>query len=101
MFRLKSRTQTVSIKKIATVTTTKITMNREGERHVYHSLDELPPDQLAEVERLSSEALSGKGGHLFKVRDASGQERTYHSLDEMPPEVRVLVERIQRESDSK
>ncbi len=101
MFWPKSRTQTVSIKKIATVTTTKITTNREGERHVYHSLDEMPPDQRAEVERLSSEALSGKGGHSFRVRDASGQERTYNSLEKMPPEIRVLVERIQRESDSR
>ena len=101
MFRPESCTQTVSIKRLATVTTTKITTNREGERHVYHSLDEMPPDQRAEVERLSSEALSGKGGHLFRVRDASGQERTYNSLEKMPPEIRVLVERIQRESDSK
>jgi len=101
MLRPKSGPQAVSIKKIATVSTTKITINREGKRHVYDSVEELPSDQRAEIERLKADALSGKTGPVFTVRDASGQERVYHSLEEMPAEIRTLVERIQAENESK
>jgi len=99
IFRRKSSSQAVDLKKVATVVTTKIVSHRGGDRHVYHSLEEVPPEQRAGIERLKAEALSAKGGHLFKVVDASGQERTYHSLEEMPPEIRMLLERAQRERD--
>ncbi len=67
---------------------------------VYHSLDEMPPELRAMVEKAKAEALqSGKSvDQTFTYKDSSGITKTYHSLDEMPPEVRVMFDRIQRDS---
>ena len=93
-----------------------ITVEKDGQRHEYHSLDEVPPEMRAQFEKLESEVkqetdklLSGEiqtlstGPHQFitrksvsvyKVKDASGQEHVYHSLDEMPPKIREMLKRI-------
>jgi hypothetical protein len=94
-----------------------ITVEKDGQRHEYHSLDEVPPEMRAQFEKLESEVkqetdklLSGEieglstGPHeiiskkivsIYKVKDASGQEHIYHSLDELPPKIRDALKRIQ------
>jgi hypothetical protein len=108
----KPRRPVINIKKTVSIKTT----DAQGERHEYHSLDELPPDLRKEVERLESEGLkesfcasssdgpttniiSRKTGSVFKVRDAAGNERVYHSLEELPPEVRAAWERAGKQRD--
>ena len=110
----------LNIKKAVTIKT----VGEDGEPHEYHSLDEVPPGMRAEVEKLESEVLAGKGNSLsftetsptgnaitsgiikkqsvsvFKIKDASGNEHIYHSLDEMPPDIRALVERAQKQIDA-
>ncbi|HUL75050.1 MAG TPA: hypothetical protein VLT86_18195 [Vicinamibacterales bacterium] len=98
----------VKITKSISITTT----DKAGERHQYHSLEELPPELRAEIEKVESEALKESASasssgtlaatflktsktSLFKVKDAAGNERVYHSPEEMPPDVRALFERIQ------
>ena len=114
-----SRPHIVNIKKTVTIKT----MDKNGERHEYHSLDEVPPEMRAEFEKLESAVMKEKGNSLsftetsptgnaitsgmigkksaslFKIKDASGNERIYHSLDELPPDVRGLVEGIQKKTD--
>jgi hypothetical protein len=91
------------------------TVDEDGQRHVYHSMEELPPEIRSKVEALEAEAMDAKGkelsvtnteqtGNTFKIKsvlrknvsvykiiDESGVERTYHSLDEMPPEIRAAI----------
>jgi len=105
----------ITIKKTIDIRTT----DRDGVKHEYHSLDEVPPEMRAEIEKLQAEAMSEKGGStsitetsplgstitsrtfikknvsLFKIKDASGNERIYHSLDELPPEIRAAIEQAQ------
>jgi hypothetical protein len=98
----------VKIKKSVTIKTT----DKDGQRHEYHSLDEVPPELRTQIEKLESEGLKEslssasrngltskligkKSISIFKVKDASGNERTYHSLDELPPEIRAVWERAQ------
>lgn len=76
-----------------------IVTNKKGERHVYHSLDELPPELRTTVQSALTDAMQGKSSKTFKVRDASGQERTYGSLEEMPAELRALVDRALADSN--
>jgi hypothetical protein len=114
-----SRPVIVNLKKTVTVKT----MDKGGERHEYHSLDEVPPELRAEFEKLETEVMKEKGNSasftetspagnaitsgmiskksvtVFKIKDASGNERIYHSLDELPPDIRALVEGIQKEAD--
>lgn len=99
----------VSIKKTITIRST----DGSGQKHEYHSLDEVPPELAQEIKRLETDALkeatrttSADGltthitGHksisVFKIKDASGRERVYHSLDELPPEIRAAVEAAQK-----
>jgi hypothetical protein len=105
------RRSIVNIKKSVTIKTT----DKDGQRHEYHSMDEVPPEMRAEIEKLESEGLkeclsssssdglttkivSKKTISLFRVKDASGNERTYHSLDELPPEIRAAMEQAQEEA---
>jgi len=98
----------VKITKNISITTT----DKTGERHQYHSLEELPPDLRQEIEKAEAEALKEGLGpaapgkvtgtfvktmktSLFKVKDAAGNEHVYHSLDELPPDMRAAFERIQ------
>src|SRR6516165_11678071 len=95
----------VKIKRTVTIKTT----DKDGQRHEYHSLDEVPEELRSQIEKLeweglkeslSSSSLNGltskiigkKSISVFKVKDASGNERTYHSLDELPPEIRAVWE---------
>jgi hypothetical protein len=75
-----------------------IVTNASGERHEYHSLEEVPPELRKVVQDALSETTSGEASKTYKVRDAAGNERTYHSLEEMPPEIRALMERVQDNS---
>jgi len=95
----------VTITKKVSVTT----VDKAGERHQYHSLDELPPELHDKVEQMQAEALSDLNTSpsdtktnkisVFRVKDASGNERVYHSLDELPPEVRAALEQLQNKPD--
>jgi len=96
----------VSIRKTVTIKTT----DTKGQKHEYHSLEEVPPELRAEIENLQNEAtaktmtLSASEGTtdkivtqkkvtVYKIKDASGEERIYHSLEELPPEVRAAIEK--------
>src|SRR3974377_1160957 len=43
----------VKIKKTVTIKTT----DKDGQRHEYHSLDEVPPDLRSQIEKLESDGL--------------------------------------------
>jgi hypothetical protein len=109
----KPRRPLISIKKTVSIRTT----DAHGERHEYHSLEELPSELRKEVENLQAEGLkesfrasstdgpttkivSRKTGSVFKVRDAAGNEHVYHSLEELPPEIRAAWERARNQRDS-
>lgn len=84
-------------------------ISRQGEKKVYHSLEEVPPEFRAELEKLQAEVKSGLKVEStskfivrneiqeFRFKDASGEERVYHSLDEMPPEQRALIEKMRQQ----
>jgi hypothetical protein len=89
------------------------TTDEEGQQHEYHSLDEVPPEVRAEIEKLKSEPWKeisrsfSSDGHrteivrektlsTFKFTDEMGNERLYRSLEEMPPELRAAVEEAER-----
>ena len=69
-----------------------------GQRQVYHSLDEVPPEARSRIE----EALRAGEHDSFNVtvKDAFGRQQTYKSLEEMPPDIRALYERVQEDSQS-
>lgn len=93
------------------------TTDKDGTKHEYHSLDEVPPEMRTEFEKLESRVLGEMGKSttvtenspegntakssflvrknvsVYKVRDASGNERVYHSLEELPPEIRAAFEK--------
>ena len=109
----------IDIKKTVTIRM----VGEDGQPHEYHSLDEVPPDLRAEIEKLESDVMKERGESVsftetspagdvtkskiisqkslsvFKVKDASGNEQTYQSLDEMPPDIRALFERAQKQMD--
>jgi len=64
-----------------------------GELREYHSLDEVPVEYREKVRQAQQAALSGKGGNVISVTDATGKVQTYHSVEEMPPELRALYEK--------
>lgn len=69
-----------------------------GQEHIYHSLDEVPPEMRSLMEKVQSGTITAddlKSFQVYKIKDASGQERTYHSLDELPPEIREAVKRLE------
>lgn len=68
-----------------------------GEKRVYHSLDEVPPEIRERIEELRAEGGGGQTQQTITFRDATGGEQTYHSVDEMPPDVRAIYERIKKE----
>src|SRR5262249_55757374 len=106
---------TSSIIKINKTVTIK-TVDKDGQRHEYHSVEEAPPELRSVIENLQSQGMttsnvssSSEGGitkvvskktvTVFKVRDASGNERVYHSLEELPPEIRAAMEKAQKRAD--
>jgi hypothetical protein len=68
-----------------------------GELREYHSLDEVPVEYREKVRQAQQAALSGKGGNVISVTDATGKVQTYHSIEEMPPELRALYEKARGE----
>jgi hypothetical protein len=110
----------VNIKKTVSIKT----VDKDGERHECHSLDEVPPEMRAEFEKLESEVMKEKGQavsftetsptrnavtsgliskqsvSVFRIKDASGNERIYHSLDELPPDIRAQFERAQKQIEA-
>lgn len=109
----KSHRPLITIKKTVDIRTT----DKDGVKHEYHSLNEVPAEMRAEIEKLESAALGGMGAStsasetsqagsvtksrfvfqkdvsVYKVRDVSGNERVYHSLEELPPEIRAAFEK--------
>ena len=76
---------------------TEIVTQKDGERRVYHSLEEVPPEMRAKIEEFLTREAGGQASQTIKVRDLSGREQTYHSLEELPPEMRALLKDIQDE----
>lgn len=67
-----------------------------GEEHIYHSLDEVPPEMRSLMEKMQSGTITTddlKNFEVYKVKDASGQERTYRSLEELPPEIKEALKK--------
>jgi hypothetical protein len=88
------------------------TIDKDGQRHEYHSLEDVPPELREQIEKLQSEALkegpsstssdgltttfvTTKKASLFKIKDAAGNERIYHPLEELPPEIRAAIDQAQ------
>jgi len=113
---IKPGSHTLVLKKDVRLETT----DRQNDRHIYHSLDEVPPKLRGAFETLESEAkelnsdmasspvlkeplkqgfVVRKNIEVFKFKDASGKEQIYHSLDEMPPETRALFEKLRGRLD--
>jgi len=90
--------------------------DENGQEHEYHSLDELPPDLRAEIQKLEKEgrsrevkSVSFDGPNMkftsqltvhsektvstYQIIDEDGHEQVYHSLEEMPPEIREAWEK--------
>ena len=99
------------IKKSVTIKT----VDEDGQKHEYSSIEEVPPEIRAQIEALEKEAAQESGKEvsvtetsqtgnaitskiicrkdisLYKIVDQSGVEQVYHSLAEMPPEIRAAV----------
>lgn len=69
-------------------------VDESGERQVFHSIDDLPPDIRSRIESLRSGAPDVPFRETFTFKDETGQERTYHSVEEMPAEVRKIYEQV-------
>ena len=91
------------------------TIDEDGRRHEYSSMEEVPPEIRSQIDSLERETLQEKGkgfsvtetsqaGNVitskvlqqktvtvYKFIDETGTERTYHSLEEMPPEIRAAI----------
>jgi hypothetical protein len=92
------------------------TVDKDGTRHEYHSLDEVPLAERAEFERIEKEVLQETGKAIsegtqappsephnfvtrkttviYKIRGVSGKEQVYHSLEELPPEIREKIKSL-------
>lgn len=98
--------------------------DENGQQHEYHSLDELPPDIRAEIEKLEKEGakqrftatscdgqsikytskqsgVTNKTDSSYKVIDEAGREQIYHSVKEMPAEIRAVWEQAQNQSSGR
>jgi hypothetical protein len=91
-------------------------VDKDGNRHEYHSLEEVPLAMRSEFEKLAADVMHEPGSMQaaempaqaasqpgiirkssvasYTVKDASGQEHTYHSLDELPPKIREALKRL-------
>ena len=92
-------------------------IDKHSVKHVYKSLDEMPPELRAEIEKMTKELETGPRSsgvsketlpgetviredfQEYKFKDATGKEQVYHSLDEMPPETRALFEKLRGKLD--
>ncbi len=105
----------IVLKTEKTVTIT--TVDTDGNRHDYHSVDEVPLGMRSQIERLESDVMkeqvnllsagmlaqsAGRPGitsqrtvSIYKFKDAAGQEQVYHSLDELPPKIQEALRRLQ------
>ena len=109
--------RTIVLKKNVTLQS----IDKQSVKHVYHSLDEVPPEFRAEFEKLTKEldarpqsessAVSNEtqqpqqetvireNFQEYRFKDETGKEQIYHSLDEMPPETRALFEKLRGQID--
>ncbi len=79
------------------------TVDAAGQRHVYRSLDEVPPDLRPRIEEAlrAAEQDAAPGGSIrITVKDSSGRQQTYNSVEEMPPDIRAIYERIREDRRS-
>jgi hypothetical protein len=98
------------------------TVDEDGQRQEYSSMEAVPPELRSEIEALEKEAAqqasnetpliqtSKKGSivtktltrkkslSVYKITDESGAEQTYHSLEEIPPELRAAIEEAEKKS---
>ena len=65
----------------------------DGERREFSSLDDVPPEMRAMVEK--ARGAGGRGQKI--VININGEERTYDSMDEVPEKYRAMMRRL-RES---
>jgi hypothetical protein len=65
-----------------------------GERHVFNSFEEVPPDIRAKIQEAQahSKTIFQESSVVFQGTD--GQEHRYHSVEEMPPDIRAMYEQI-------
>ena len=71
-----------------------------GQRQVYHSLDEVPPElrpKIEEAMRAREQDAAPGGSVKITVKDSSGREQTYNSVEEMPPDVRAIYEQVRED----
>ena len=101
---------------LKTEKTAKITtVDKDGNRREYRSVDEVPLGMRSQMEKLqagvekmnplSAEMLAQardqpgmiiqKSFSVYKFKDAAGQEHVYHSLDELPPKIQEALRRIE------
>ena len=97
-------------------TVTITTVDRDGNRHDYHSVDEVPLGMRSQIEKLESDVMKEQVNlfspgcwrnpqaspessfgkiSIYKFKDAAGQEHVYHSLDELPPKIQEALRRLQ------
>ena|SRR5437870_262133 len=94
LFGSQSQPSASRVIKVMEFKKTEIVTEKNGERRVYHSLDEVPPEMRAKIEEFLTRETQGQASQTIKVRDLSGREQTYHSLEELPPEMRALIQNI-------
>ena len=63
----------------------------DGERREYDSLDEVPADLRAMLEKVRR---SGKANSITIT--VNGEKRTYDSIDDVPEEFRPMISRVRR-----
>lgn len=103
---------------VGTKSTTRITLvDKDGNRHEYKSVDDVPPGMRSQIEELEVDAMKESSGLLsaealaetkdqlgtiihksltaYKFRDTAGHEHVYHSLDELPPNIQAALRRLQ------
>ena len=65
-----------------------------GEKQIYNSSDEVPPDIQAKLDAIRDRYKSAKTQPFTFRNESTSEVKTYHSLDEMPPEVRRFFENV-------
>ena len=71
-----------------------ITIEVDGERRTYASIEEVPSEYRALLESLPSEAPPAKEGAVTVTED--GVTRTYESWKDVPPELRARIEAFRK-----
>jgi len=65
-----------------------------GERRVFNSPDELPPELRARFDEALAQRQNVSSAFACTFKGPDGQQQTYRSLDDMPPGVRAIYEQF-------